>query len=72
MVTQSHVLERPKKPLIIISSHDFNSNDHGHPIELDKDKCRVLIEYKSKTSYSKERLGHCLDQNYMEEQTTKD
>ena len=30
------------------------------------------MEYKSKKSYSKQRLGHCLDQNYMEEQTTKD
>ena len=32
-----------------------------------KDKCRVLMEYKSKKSYSKQRLGHCLDENYMEQ-----
>lgn len=28
--------------MIIISSHGFNSSDHDHPIELDKDEFRVL------------------------------
>ena len=42
MFTQS-ILERPKKPLIIISSHEFIFHANDHPFDLYKDEYRTLI-----------------------------
>ena len=39
-ITQN-VLKRPKKPLIIILSNDFNSNDRS--TEMYEDDCRVTF-----------------------------
>ena len=36
-----NILKRPKKPLIIILSHDLNSNDH--PTEVYEDDYRVTF-----------------------------
>ena len=41
MFTQN-IIKRLKNPLIVISSHNFNSSDH--PIELYKDEFGVLME----------------------------
>ena len=41
MFTQN-IIKRLKNPLIIISSHNFNSSDH--PTELYKDEFGVLME----------------------------
>ena len=41
MFTQN-IIKRLKNPLIIITSHNFNSSDH--PTELYKDEFRVLME----------------------------
>ena len=41
MFTQN-IIKRLKNPLIIITSHNFNSSDY--PTELYKDEFRVLME----------------------------
>ena len=72
MFTQN-TIKRLKNPLIIISSHDFNSIDHI--TELYKDEFRVLMEsmgIQEAMSESKQRLRHCVDQNYREERTSND
>ena len=67
----SKYYKRLKNPLIVISSHNFNSNDHG--TELCKDEFRVLMEQKSKRPCLKQRLctEYFADKNYKEERTSR-
>ena len=67
----SKYYKRLKNPLIIISRHNFNSNDHAN--ELQKDKFRVLMEQKSKRPCLKQRFctEYFVDQNYKEERTSR-
>ena len=60
------------KPLIIISSHDFHSNSDRIGSSTKIIKCHVLMEYKSKWSYPKQRFGYRVDKPKRKGGASKD
>ena len=67
-----NILKRPKKPLIIILSHELNSNDHT--AEVYEGDCRVTFLWNA-NSKSQVRNGSNatnLDRNIQARATSKD
>ena len=62
MFTQN-TIKRLTNPLIIISSHNFNSIDHITDLYKDEFRGFNRIESKEAMFESKQRLQCCVDQN---------
>ena len=73
MVTQNHVLERPIKPLTIMSSHEFKFRwSCFWSVQRWKSCFNLMESYKSKKSCLKRWLVYWADQNFKEERTYRD
>lgn len=54
-ISDSFLNSTKKRLALIISSHDFSSSNHL--IGINKEDCRVLMEYRSKNHIQNKSLG---------------